>query len=376
MDDHLCCTEEEMINLLRLFVENESGSNDKEGVDRFGRLLKTSFQALGFLVREDVQTDYGNHLVFQTEDAEEDGVLIVGHMDTVFERGTIETFPFRVTDRRLYGPGVIDMKGSLVMLYVAMRTLRENGKTLAPFTILLNSDEEVGSVTSRPFIEREARHKRAALVLEPARKNGDVVTSRRGGGQFIVRVDGISAHSGIEPEKGANAIEELNKTLVEIEQLSRPEEGLDVTVVGISGGVASNVVPPYAEATIDVRVSTVQQMTDVERLIRAICAVDYDDRTETYVEGGFNRPPMEFTEGTNRLWQTYRRIAHDHDVSVDHCHTGGGSDASFPAALGIPTIDGLGPIGGGQHTINEYMKRASFVERTVIFKDFLETLTK
>lgn len=368
-------TRDDMLQTLEEIVNIDSGSHDKEGVDRIGQFFKTKYESLGFVTQTFTSEQYGNTLVFQHERATNPRLLIVGHMDTVFEKGTAKRRPFTVDGQYAYGPGVIDMKASLVMLYYSIAYLLKHAPDAAyNVQIILNSDEEIGSPSSKAVIEQFSENKDCALVLEPARKDGSIVSSRRGGGTYYVDVIGKAAHSGIEPDKGRNAIKELAHKVIAFENLSEPQNGLHVNVVQAEGGVASNVIAPNAKAVLDIRTSLLEQGPQVVRDIRSICQTPNIPNTEIVVTGSIDRPPMPFTERTERFVTFVQKEAEKIGISLRHTSTGGGSDASFPAALGIPTLDGMGPIGGGQHSEREYLVIPSLVERTHLFIRVLDRL--
>ena len=367
----------DMLQLLEQLVNIDSGSDDKEGVNRVAQVIKQKFEALGFHVHTVLNKNQGNHLVIQHEEALRPKILILGHMDTVFDRGTAKSRPFTIRGQHAYGPGVVDMKGSLVLVYYAMRKLIERGDDAYKHVqIILNSDEEIGSDSSRQLIEKHARDKMCALVLEPARKDGSIVSARRGVGTYHIHIKGKAAHSGIEPEKGRSAIRELAHKIIAIDALSRPEEGIHVNVVETKGGIASNVISPIAKATIDVRITHPEQAIWVEQQLQDICNQSVINHTTTTLTGTISRPPMPLTEKNMQLVQFIEYQAKQLNIPLTHTSTGGGSDASFPAALGIPTVDGLGPIGGGQHSKHEYLLIPSLIERTNLFIQSVSALAK
>ncbi|WP_033542849.1 M20 family metallopeptidase, partial [Planococcus sp. CAU13] len=247
----------EMIELLEQLVNTDSGSTDKEGIDRVGDILKGHYEAIGFVVEKIENEKNGNHLLFRQPDATEPKILLLGHMDTVFAKGTAAKRPFRREDGRAYGPGVADMKGSQVTLLFAMKYLAEHDPAaLRNVIVLLNSDEEIGSPTSCELIEETARPVDYALVMEPARKDGSLVSSRRGGGHYEMHVQGRASHSGGAPEEGISAIEELAHKIIKLNALSDHANGVSVSVGIIEGGEAVNMIPDRATGYIDVRVNT------------------------------------------------------------------------------------------------------------------------
>ncbi|MCK0470910.1 M20 family metallopeptidase [Halalkalibacter sp. APA_J-10(15)] len=368
--------EDEMLNLLEKLVNIDSGSHDKEGVDQIGRELAPYFTQLGFELEVKEQEEVGDHLVYRFGSTQP-SILIVAHMDTVFERGTSVKRPFSIEGRRAYGPGVIDMKASLVSVIYALSYLKESGSSAYEHVqILLTSDEEIGSPTSRSLIEKEAKGKRYALVMEPARRDGSVVTGRRGNGRFVIEVSGRAAHSGIEPEKGRSAIEELAHKIVKLHDLNDHERGISVNVGIIAGGNAVNTISDTAIGHIDVRVATIEQAKEMELKIEQLCATSDVQGTNIELTGDMSRPPMVKNKQINELYRVVKKVGAELGLSIKDTKTGGGSDASFTAAMGIPTIDGLGPIGGYAHSEKEYLDVDSLTERTLLLAKIIEKLAK
>jgi glutamate carboxypeptidase len=368
---------EEMLQVLEDIVNIDSGSYDKEGVDTFGNYLQNLYSQIGFQTEVVKNESLGNNLILQHKDAEHPEIIMLAHMDTVFKKGTAKERPFSVKDDCAFGPGVIDMKASHVMLYYALKNLVESDDdTYKNVMLLFNSDEEIGSKSSHALIKKMSQDKKYALVLEPARVDGSIVSSRRGSSHYHLDVAGIAAHSGIEPEKGRSAIKELAHKIFKIEDLSRPEEGLHVSVVQMTGGEASNIISPNAEATVDVRISTQEQGTWIDEQMKKIVQDADVEGTTITLSGGLNRPPMEYTPGTEALVQLIENEADKLGIEVGHTATGGGSDASFPASIGVDTIDGLGPVGGGQHSDEEYLEIHTLPERTQLFIEILKNIKK
>ncbi|MGE7119939.1 M20 family metallopeptidase [Peribacillus sp. NPDC046944] len=366
-----------MLQLLEQLVNIDSGSYTKKGIDEIGAILKKKFEDLNFLVTVIKQEKYGDHLVIQHREAMSPHILIVGHMDTVFSEGTAKKRPFKMVGLRAYGPGVIDMKGSLVELLYAIFCMKLTGQTgYKHIQIILNSDEEIGSPSSAALISEKAKDKKFALVLEPARADGSLVTARRGCGQFKVEVVGKSAHSGVEPEKGQSAIEELAHKILALHRLTDHQLGIGVNVGIIEGGVAVNTVAPHASALIDVRISKRNQAQFVCKQMKDICAQTFVAGTKTSLSGKMDRPPMEKTEKTTVLLEIIRQAGEEMGITITDTETGGGSDASFPSELGIATIDGLGPIGGHAHSEDEYLEIESLLERTLLLATLLEKLSR
>ncbi|WP_010172602.1 M20 family metallopeptidase [Bacillus coahuilensis] len=365
-----------MLKLLETLVNIDSGSNYKQGVDAVGHIITKLFSEIGFNMQKIENKEYGNHYVLTHHRCDQPEIIILAHLDTVFPMGTALDRPFSIIDGRAYGPGVADMKGSLVTLYFAMKALQRNhGNELSNVKIILNSDEEIGSPTSRELIEKESKNARYSLVMEPARKDGSIVSSRRGKGNYTLTIEGKAAHSGIEPEKGRSAIEELAHKIIQFYQLSDPEHGISVNVGVIEGGTSPNTIPDHAEATIDIRVKDASQAEELEEKMEEIVSSTEVKGTSIVFEGEMNRPPMEKTKKTQSLIRVIQEIGDKIGVEIVDTATGGGSDASFTAALGIATVDGLGPIGGNAHSDKEYIEIDSLVERTHLLAMIIKQLT-
>ncbi|KUP08345.1 carboxypeptidase [Bacillus coahuilensis m2-6] len=376
MEEYIKQKEIDMLKLLETLVNIDSGSNYKQGVDAVGHIITKLFSEIGFNMQKIENKEYGNHYVLTHHRCDQPEIIILAHLDTVFPMGTALDRPFSIIDGRAYGPGVADMKGSLVTLYFAMKALQRNhGNELSNVKIILNSDEEIGSPTSRELIEKESKNARYSLVMEPARKDGSIVSSRRGKGNYTLTIEGKAAHSGIEPEKGRSAIEELAHKIIQFYQLSDPEHGISVNVGVIEGGTSPNTIPDHAEATIDIRVKDASQAEELEEKMEEIVSSTEVKGTSIVFEGEMNRPPMEKTKKTQSLIRVIQEIGDKIGVEIVDTATGGGSDASFTAALGIATVDGLGPIGGNAHSDKEYIEIDSLVERTHLLAMIIKQLT-
>lgn len=364
-----------MIKLLEELVNIDSGSMYKNGVDKVGSIMQKRYEVIGFRTEVINQKKLGNHLILKHDTVENPKILLIAHMDTVFKEGIAEERPFYIENNRAYGPGVADMKGSQVSLLYAMKYLSKHSpESLKKVIIFLNSDEEIGSRTSRPIIEELSKKVDYALVMEPARKDGSIVTSRRGGGTFRLEITGKSAHSGVAPEEGRSAIEEMGHKIVKLSQLTNHEEGISINVGQVKGGNATNVVADLAILDVDVRVSNTEQSDDIVRQIESICSIPDIEGTKIELTGGIRRPPMELDKQNQELLRVIQNVGENLDLEVSHTHTGGGSDAAFPSDLGVATVDGLGPIGGEMHSENEYLEVDSLVERTELLAETIKHL--
>lgn len=332
----------------------ESPSTDKLAVDRCGDELSSRLRELGAAVTRIPVADRGDHIVADF-DGVSPGVLLLGHFDTVWPVGQLARMPVREDGGRLYGPGVFDMKAGIGVAMLAMRALSELGTRDTPrVTMLWTTDEEIGSLTSRAAIEAFATRSTAVLVLEPSLPGGAAKTSRKGVGEFELTVHGVSAHAGLDPERGASAIHELAHQILAIAALQDFERGLTLNVGTVVGGSRTNVVAETALATIDVRVSTLEDAKRIEEALRSLRPVLKNTRLE--IRGGIGRPPLERGPGVVHLYELAREIARGLGKDLLEGAAGGASDGNFTAALGVPTLDGLGPRGDGAHALHEHIE--------------------
>lgn len=296
-------------------------------------------------------------------------VLVLGHHDTVFPRGTLAARPFAVTGGRATGPGVFDMKAGIVLAAHAVAALDDP----AGVEVLITADEEVGSATSRAFIEEQARACGAVLVLEPAAEGGALKTGRKGVGTFEVTVTGRAAHAGLEPERGVNALVEAARQVLAVAELAAPEVGTTVTPTLAAAGTAENVVPASARITVDVRVATLDEARRVEAALGALTPGDPAAAVE--VRGCVNRPPMDAAGGAVLFGRAVAVAAGLGLGPLAGVTVGGGSDGNFTAAAGVPTLDGLGAVGGGAHADHEWIDVAALPARAALLAGLLRDLT-
>ena len=338
---------------LEALVALESPSHDKAAVDRCGAVLAQMVRQAGAHVTVLPQRERGDHLRAEFAGGAR-RVLLLGHFDTVWDVGQIERMPIREQDGRLHGPGVFDMKAGIVVALTAVRALSEMSATPRPTVVMLwTTDEEIGSGTSRAVIEFEAQQSDAVLVLEPSLPGGAAKTRRKGCGEFVLTVRGVSAHAGIDPTKGASAIHELGYQITCLESLSDPDRGISVNVGVVQGGTRPNVIAEQARAVIDVRVPTMADGQRIESAIRSMRP--RNPRTELEIVGGVERPPLERSEAVAHLFELARETALSLGRELAEGGTGGGSDGNFTGALGVPTLDGLGPEGDGAHARHEHV---------------------
>jgi glutamate carboxypeptidase len=366
----------EILSLIRRMVEIESPSDDKAAVDRMGAFLAQVFERLGGKVTFYPQKEAGNHLKAEFGGNAGKPVLLLGHFDTVWPMGTLAKMPFRMEAGRAFGPGVYDMKAGIAMMIFALLALKasaKDGDNQRPVTILLDTDEEVGSTTGRPVVEATARDCEAVLVLEPSQgPKGFLKTSRKGVGDITIRVRGRASHSGVDFEKGHSAIVELARQLLEIVKFTDLSRGITVNPGVVQGGTRSNVVAAEAWAEVDLRVIHAADSAMLEQKFAALKPFDSECTIE--LSGGMNRPPMERTEGTVRLFGIAREVGQGIGMALEESSTGGGSDGNFTSALGIPTLDGLGALGEGAHAANESVVIEELPARTALLAGLLRSL--
>jgi len=363
---------ESILNELRIYVELESPTHNKEAVDRLGRLIKQRFCELGCRVDEIPQTKFGNQLRMEYGDGDEQ-LLILGHFDTVKELGTLASEPWRITDGKAYGPGTYDMKAGIVFTYFALKAIVEHQLPVNKKLVFFwNTDEETGSHSSEAWIRAEAKKSAAALVIEPAYGDGLLKTSRKGGGDFYLTVQGRPAHAGNDHAWGVNAIQEIAHQILAIQSWTDYEAGTTLSVGTIKGGTVSNVVPEHAEAVIDVRISRQSEAERIASLMNGLTPVL--PGAQLKVKGGITKPPMERTAGTERLFLHACEQARLEGISLQEIGVGGTSDGNFAAAAGTPTLDGLGPVGDGAHAPHEHIVVDAIPGRIALLLRLLTTL--
>jgi len=356
---------------LRQLVEVESPSEDPAAINRAQELTASWAAPLGARVKRHRQKKYGDvyELRFGSARSKQKPILILSHLDTVWPLGTLKSMPWREHDGKIYGPGTLDMKAGVVMALTAISILKE-ADLLRPITLLINSEEEIGSEVSRPITEKLALESSAVFVLEPAQGLA-LKTARKGVGHFDIHVTGIGAHSGVDFERGHSAILELTRQIEKIATFTDLKRGLTVNPGVISGGTRSNVIAAEAHAKIDVRIARASDEKRVDRLFAAL--KPYDKACALTITGGINRPPMERKPGTVALFRQAKKLASQLGFELDEASTGGGSDGNFTAALGVPTLDGMGAIGAGAHAAHEHIVTEHIVPRTALLAAMLAT---
>jgi glutamate carboxypeptidase len=361
-----------MVDLLGQLVSLESPSDDRPSLDRFAAELESLFGEFGPIERiVPGDAERGPHLRLTIEGKDHQQAVALCHYDTVWSLGTLQRIPFSVdADGVARGPGCFDMKGGIVVLYFALRALRDRNLQLArQLQVLFTSDEEVGSPTSRPIIEQSARGAKLAYVLESPLPGGTLKTARKGTGDYLVRITGRAAHAGVEPEKGISATSELARQILALHALNDYAVGTTVNVGVVRGGTRPNVVAAEAEAQVDVRVQTLAEAERIDAAIRGLRPQLPGARLD--IDGGLNRPPMERSAAMAALFQRAKAIAAAMGVELQEGSTGGGSDGNFTAALGVPTLDGLGAEGEGAHAAHEHVLTESLPRRAALVAGLL-----
>jgi glutamate carboxypeptidase len=364
--------ERSLVELTRKLVLAESPSDAKGAVDACAALAAACAKGLGGKVKFHRQKAFGDVLEARFGSKSKTGaagrVLLLGHLDTVWPLGTIRRMPWCVRGGRLWGPGILDMKTGVAMALTAIEMLTEAALLHREIVLLLNSDEEVGSPVSRPITERIAQECGAVFVLEPAQGLA-YKTARKGTGNWRIEINGVAAHAGVDFEKGASALRELARVVETVSGWTDLQRGLTVSVGTAGGGSKTNVVPDKAWAEVDVRIARQADGSPMERKFASLKAVD--KRCSLAVSGGVNRPPMERSRGTVRLYQRARALASTLGFDLEEAATGGASDGNFTSALGIPTLDGMGAVGEGAHAIHESVLVEHFATRTALLAGML-----
>lgn len=365
-----------MIEDLRTLVECESPSGDLEALDACASVLADLVEARTGVRSERTDDETGGHpsLVCRFGAGGPTKVLLVGHLDTVWPVGTLAEIPFAVSGGRITGPGCFDMKAGLVQGVHALASLVQRGVDLTGVALLVTGDEETGSKSSRPLIEREAAGALAALVLEPS-ADGALKTGRKGVSMYTLHVDGVAAHAGLEPEKGVNALVEMAHQVLALDAIARPELGTTVTATVASAGTTNNVVPAAASLTIDVRASVPDEQTRVDVELRALVA--NLPGASLRLEGGPNRPPLPEAMAADLYERAVRLGAATGDPglsSLTSVVVGGGSDGNFTAGVGTPTLDGLGAVGAGAHARHEWVDAEAMAPRARLVAELVADL--
>ena len=371
--DYCLANHEWLLEFIEALVAIESPSDDPAAVNRCGDELASRLESMGAAITRIPSSTAGDHLraAFGSGPRQ---ILLLGHFDTVWPVGQLATMPLKRDAGRLHGPGVFDMKAGIGLASLATRAVVEQGLDGCQIVMLWTTDEEVGSTTSRALIEVEATRSDAVLVFEPSLPGGALKTSRKGVGQFELIARGLSAHAGLDPGKGVSAVRELARQIIAIDELQDPAHGVTVAVTVIRGGTRANVIPEEARATIDARANTRADAERIARVLKSLPPQIAGARLE--VKGGFDRPPLERSADVVRLFEIAKAVAADIGLTLGEGSAGGGSDGSFTAAIGVPTLDGIGAIGDGAHALHEHVEIDALVPRAAVIAGLLARLTR
>jgi glutamate carboxypeptidase len=377
MLNHFRALQASILDSIRVLVERETTSREEARLNEIAGFVASQLSDLGGQIEVTPQPGYGTHLRARFDfghDLSEEQVLVIGHLDTVWPVGTLDRMPFRLTpEGAAHGPGVFDMKSGIAIAVRALNAIRTLGlQTKRPVTLLLTCDEEIGSKTSRSLVEEEAKRSAAALVLEPPITGGVVKTGRKGIGVFGVRAIGRAAHAGLDPRKGINANVELAHQVLRLAEMNDHERGVTVSVGVMNGGTTINVVPAEASAKVDVRFWTPEDGERIVSEIRSLQPVLAEAQLE--ITGGINRPPMPRSEKNIALYEHARDLAADLGFELNDAVVGGGSDGNFTAAMGVPTLDGLGVDGAGAHADHEHIIVSDIPRRAALLTRLMQTV--
>lgn len=365
-----------MTQTLRRLVVAESPSLEKNHADRCARLLAAEWRKRGArveLLHSALRGDHVRAVVEPSAGKASGQLLVIGHYDTVYDAGTLRKMPFRIRGGKAYGPGTFDMKGGIVQALYALEALQQSRANIRKRIVFVwTSDEEVGSEHSERLIKKEAQSSDAALVLEPSfGPRGLLKTARKGVGFKELFVHGKSAHAGLAPQDGVNAVHEMARQILRIENWTDLRRGVTASVNVIEGGTRTNVIPDRVRALVDLRALTLADLRRLERKLAALRPVARGARIE--IRGGSSRPPLE-RKMTVALFAHARKLAAQMGIALGECAVGGGSDGNFTASLGVPTLDGLGAVGAGAHSPDEHLLLRTMPERSALLASLLATI--
>lgn len=369
IQQYILSQREQMLRLLSALVEIESPTDHVTGLNQIGGILSAGLCEAGLTPRRIQQAGYGDHILADATVPGKPHLIIYGHMDTVFPLGTAR--PFEISGERAYGSGVIHMKGGLVALVFALKALQATGRQPLSIRTVLNSDEEIGSPGSLPLMPGLIKDVDYGCVMQPAEADSSLLTTRKGIGRFVLKVEGRAAHPGQQPETGIDANAELAYQVISALYLANPDRGTTVNAGHLEGGSFAYVVSDHARAVFDVRVCDQQELSRMEKEMAALSANGRVPGTKITVTGRFHRPPMVELPGTKTLVGAVNSAAGSLGIPVKYGRGGGASDANNLVAAGIPTIDGMGPVGGRAHSQDEYLELESLFERTALMAGFM-----
>lgn len=381
LKDALECIDNDRDNILKLWeqiVNIDSGSSYKEGIDSIAELLKKLYEEIGFDTRIVENTNAGNTLIGETKYiGGKKGILFIGHMDTVFKENTVKERPFKIVDGKAYGPGVLDMKGGLVIAYFAAKALKEAGYVDRPIKIIFSGDEETGHKDSdkgQIFVD-ESKGYAAAFDFETGYLDHGIVVERKGSANYTLEMQGVSAHAGNEPENGRSAILEAAYKIIDIQGLTNIEEGTTYNVGVIQGGTVPNAVPDYAKIEIDVRFTDLSKSEEVHENLQSIANKAYIHGVKSKLSGGVLFKPMIPTQGVMKLFEHYKKNSELMGYGIPYPKkSGGGSDAAYTVMAGVPSICAVGVMGEWNHSPKEVADVESIFERAKLLVASVITL--
>lgn len=366
--------DQEMLDLLERLVNTDSGTYDRDGVNAIGQIIAGELEVLGFRTETIEEREFGNHIRAERQGTGSNRVLLSAHLDTVFPKGTAAKRPFRNEGEFAFGPGVGDMKGGIVQMLYALKALHHIGRTTPPLCIFLTADEEIGSVRGRPYIEEIAHLSTHVLVMEPASSPESIGVRRWGIGSFYMKIHGKAAHV-LKPDScGVNACRELAFKILALESLTNIQRGIKVSVNLVRGGRSRQVTAASARADIDVRVRTAALMEEAECQVRRVAANPILPGIRTELEGAMTRPPMEPHPKTEAFFELAQKVGQSIGIKLDAVEEYGGSDGCFTSALGVATLDAMGPVCHDMCGDNEHIEVASLVPRTALLAGILQRL--
>ncbi|EDY83847.1 Peptidase family M20/M25/M40 [Verrucomicrobiia bacterium DG1235] len=359
---------------LRFLVNIDSGSRCLEGVDQVTTWFGKRFEALGWSVEyiEPLPGEFGKSAFVHNGNPEAFDILILCHTDTVFPDGTAAARPFSKTDERYTGPGVADMKAGCLMALHSLEQLHQSGKLKGSVGIFFNGEHELSCPNTRSFIEEQSQKAKFVVTTEPARADGSCVIQRKGILRYTLTFHGRGAHSGVDPENGICAVTQMAKTILALKAFENPDKGINVNPGLVKGGVSINAIPSLAECKVDIRVTDLEDAYQIDVAVRKLILRPDDPRICIELLGGITRPPLIPNKRSEELADKIKQIGSSHGLAITWSFSGGGSDASFASAFCIPSLCGLGPVGGNYHTSREYLETVDLIPRMRTFRDTIE----
>lgn len=368
---------EKFLKDLELLVNIESGSRDIEGITKIADFFEPKFKELGFIT-ERIELETGPLLIMKSNNSNTNNILMAGHMDTVFPRGTTAEWSFSIdeNEKKVFGPGVADMKSGLLIMYEVIKNLDREFLDNYNICVIMNPDEEISSIESKKYIIEESKKSNNAFIFEASRDSGAMVNQRKGLAKYLIKFKGRAAHAGVDPDKGRSAIVALSKTICEIDKLVNLEEGRNLNFGLISGGTGANVVAEFAETQLDLRYVSDEQIEEVEAKLNEEIEKHKLSDVEMTVEKIGERPPLNPSEKSMELVNLFNEVAKSEGIELTWVSTGGGSDGNFTSYYGAATIDAIGAQGGLGHSRDEYLKYDTIEGRVVILTKLIKEMAE